>query len=116
MQKNVGISLARYHLAMQGFDHPAADRKHRWNLVETAQHKDITDRVDDSEKQALLAWGFDAWCRVENTLKPLPRQFIHGDVNPENILVDGDQMTGLAELRRLEADWAEGPYLAIRLL
>ena len=32
--KNIGTSLAHYNSAMQGFDHPAALRNHRWNLVE----------------------------------------------------------------------------------
>ena len=38
--KNVGISLARYNLAMRGFDHPAARRSHRWNLTEAGRHRD----------------------------------------------------------------------------
>ena len=95
--KNVGISLAQYNLAMQGFEHPAAHRTHRWNLAETGQHRDKTSLVEDPEKQALLAWGFDAWEQVKNELKSLPWQFIHGDMNRENILVRGDRVTGLVD-------------------
>ena len=75
---NVGISLAQYNLAMQGFDHPAAHRNHRWNLAEAGQHRDIISLVEDPEKQALLAWGFGAWEQVKNDLKSLQWQFIHG--------------------------------------
>jgi len=55
--KNVGISLAQYHLVMQGFSHPAAHRSHRWNLAEAGQHRDKISLLKDPEKQALLAWG-----------------------------------------------------------
>jgi len=95
--KNVGISLAQYNLAMQGFDHPAAHRNHRWNLAEAGQHRDKISLVEDPEKQALLAWGFDAWEQVKSDLKSLPWQFIHGDMNRENILVRGDRVTGLVD-------------------
>jgi len=82
---------------MQGFDHPAAHRNHRWNLAEAGQHRDKISLVEDPEKQALLAWGFDAWERVKNDLKSLQWQFIHGDMNRENILVRGDRVTGLVD-------------------
>ena len=95
--KNVGISLAQYNLAMQGFEHPAAHRNHRWNLAETGQHRDKISLVEDPEKQALLAWGFDAWEQAKNDLKSLPWQFIHGDMNRENILVRADRVTGLVD-------------------
>ena len=95
--KNVGTSLAKYNLAMQGFDHPAAKRSHRWNLVEAGQHRGAVERVRDPKKQALLSWGFDSWKGSENTLKSLPWQFIHGDMNPENILVRGERVSGLVD-------------------
>ena len=95
--KNVGISLAQYNLAMLGFDHPAAHRNHRWNLAEAGQHRDKISLLEDPEKQALLAWGFDAWEEVKSNLKSLPWQFIHGDMNRENILVRGDWVTGLVD-------------------
>ena len=95
--KNIGISLAQYNLAMLGFDHPAAHRNHRWNLAEAGQHRDKISLLEDPEKQALLAWGFDAWEEVKSNLKSLPWQFIHGDMNRENILVRGDRVTGLVD-------------------
>jgi len=95
--ENVGISLARYHLAMQGFDHPAAHRNHRWNLAEAGQHRDKITLLRDTGKAALMTWGFDAWAQVRNSLDSMPWQFIHGDMNRENILVEGDQVTGLVD-------------------
>jgi Ser/Thr protein kinase RdoA (MazF antagonist) len=95
--KNVGTALARYHLTMQGFDHPSAHRSHRWNLVEAGQHRDKTALLGDAGKSDLMSWGFDAWERVRNSLDLMPWQFIHGDMNPENILVEGDRVTGLVD-------------------
>ena len=95
--QNLGKSLARYNIAMQGFDHPAAHRSHRWNLVEVGRHRDKISLVENAEKRALLEWGFDAWEQVKNDLETLPWQFIHGDMNPENILVEGDHVTGLVD-------------------
>jgi len=95
--KNVGITLAQYHVAMQHFDHPAAHRNHRWNLAEAGQHRDKTELLGDPAKAALMKWGFDAWEQAKNLLGSMPWQFIHGDMNRENILVEGDRVTGLVD-------------------
>jgi Ser/Thr protein kinase RdoA (MazF antagonist) len=95
--ENVGTSLALYHLTMQGFDHPAAHRNHRWNLAEAGQHRDKIQLLGDPEKAALMMWGFDAWEQVKSSLASMPWQFIHGDMNRENILVEGDCVTGLID-------------------
>jgi Ser/Thr protein kinase RdoA (MazF antagonist) len=97
LTKNVGFYLAEYHLAMKDFDHPAAQRNHRWNLAEAGQHKGKTGLLKDPVKRALLAWGFDSWSGVKPVLDSLPRQFIHGDPNPENILVEGGRLKGLVD-------------------
>lgn len=95
--KGVGISLAKYNLAMRGFNIPAAHRNHRWNLAEAAQHRDKIELIKDRERQALLRWGFDAWERAKPSLDSLPWQFIHGDMNRENIMVQGDRVSGLVD-------------------
>lgn len=95
--KNLGISLAEYNLAMQGFDIPAAHQNHRWNLADVAQHRDKIELIKDPEKQALLRWGFDTWEQAKPRLDSLPRQFIHGDMNRENIMVQGGRVIGLLD-------------------
>lgn len=94
---DVAKSLALYHLVMADFDHPAAHRNHRWNLARAGQHRDKTNLLDNSGKKDLMKWGFDTWERVKNSLERLPWQFIHGDMNRENILVEGDRVTGLVD-------------------
>ena len=95
--KNLGVALAEFHLAMQNFDHPAARRSHRWNLAEAGQHEPLVSLLDDPDKRALLAWAFDYWKQAAGLLDSLPWQFIHGDMNRENILVDGDRIVGLVD-------------------
>jgi Ser/Thr protein kinase RdoA (MazF antagonist) len=95
--KNVGKIVAEFDQAMLGFSHPAAYRSHRWNLAETGQHLDKVSLVNDLEKRALLQWGFDQWLRIEYMLHGLPWQYIHGDLNRENILVDKDRICGLVD-------------------
>lgn len=95
--KNVGFCLAEYHLAMSGFDHPAAHRNHRWDLARADRHEGKIGLLKDPWKRALLAWGFHSWAGVKTVLDSLPGQFIHGDPNPENILVEDGRVVGLVD-------------------
>jgi Ser/Thr protein kinase RdoA (MazF antagonist) len=82
---------------MRDFQHPAAQRNHRWNLAEAGQHADKIEQVAGAEKRALLRWAFAAWHGVKEHLGSLPSQFIHGDAHDENILVQDDQVSGLID-------------------
>ncbi|MGD2127990.1 MAG: phosphotransferase [Lysobacterales bacterium] len=94
---DVGRSLASFDRAMEDFDHPAAHRHHRWNLAEADRHRDGIGIVNDPEKQQLLSWAFDTWVAAMPTVRRLPHQFIHGDGHDENILAEGDRVTGLVD-------------------
>ncbi|MBT8048954.1 MAG: phosphotransferase [Gammaproteobacteria bacterium] len=95
--QNLGKTVAQYNLAMQDFDHPAAHRNHRWSLVEAGNHRDKISLLEDTGKRALLQWAFEAWEQAENEFENVPWQFIHGDMNLENIVVEGDCVTGLID-------------------
>lgn len=95
---NLGETLARFDLAMAGFDHPAAHRRHRWDLAAAEQHRAKTAWVEDPEKRTLLRWAFAQMTNCISAVLPgLPWQFIHGDANPENIRVAGDRVVGLLD-------------------
>jgi Ser/Thr protein kinase RdoA (MazF antagonist) len=95
----VGETLAKFDLAMAGFDHPSAHRNHRWDLANAGQHRAKIDFVDDPEKRRLLTWAFDQWTNQASPfLKGLPWQFIHGDGNPENFRVLKERVVGLLDL------------------
>jgi len=94
---DLGRTLARFDLAMQGFDHPAAHRTHRWNLAEAEQHESKMSLIDDKEKQRLLEWAFGLWRGARAGIAGLPWQFIHGDAHDENILVEAGRVSGLID-------------------
>jgi Ser/Thr protein kinase RdoA (MazF antagonist) len=94
---DLGNSLAKFDLAMQGFDHPAAHRNHRWNLAEAEQHESKISFIGEAEKRQLLEWAFGIWRESKARLAGLPWQFIHGDAHDENILVEAGQVSGLID-------------------
>ena len=95
--KNTGKSLARFDRAIESFDHPAAHRSHRWNLVEASQHVDKISLIENEVHRENVAWAFELWGQVNPLLNDLPHQVIHGDGNPENLLVENDQIVGLVD-------------------
>jgi Ser/Thr protein kinase RdoA (MazF antagonist) len=98
LMQNLGKTLAEFNLSMKDFDHPAAHRNHRWNLAEAGQHRAKRALIEDPDQRELLTWAFDLWSnRAQPVLSALPHQFIHGDAHGENILVTGDQVTGLVD-------------------
>jgi len=96
--QNVGISPAEYDRAMQAFGHPAARRSHAWNLLEADRHRAVVEQVGDPAQAELMRWGFDAWSSVAPAVRALPRQFIHGDANTENIMIRNGVVCGLVDL------------------
>lgn len=97
--KSVGNAIALFDLSMENFDHPAAHRNHPWNLAEAGQHERKIELIKDPDRRDLLAWAFHTWSsEAQPELAALPQQFIHGDANDDNILVDGGQVTGLLDL------------------
>lgn len=84
---------------MNAFDHPAAHRRHRWNLATASRHQGKVALVVDPEKRTLLAWAYGQLTnQVSPFLQELPWQFDHGDGNPENIRIEGEQIVGLLDL------------------
>jgi len=95
---NIGKTLAEFDLAVASFDHPAAHRLHRWDLTQANQHFRNLSRVADPVRQALLSWAQDQYTKnITGNIGQVSWQFIHGDPNPENILIDGDRVVGLLD-------------------
>lgn len=94
---DLGRTIADFDRAMQGFDHPAAHRQHRWNLAEAEQHEGKIALITEPEKQQMLEWSFALWRNTRGSLGSVPWQFIHGDAHDENVLVEGDRVVGLID-------------------
>lgn len=98
MRFGLGAALARFDVAVAGFDHPQAHRKHRWDLADAGQHRAKAGLISDPEKRKLLLWAFEQWTnRASPFLAALPWQYIHGDGNPENIRVIEGRVAGLLD-------------------
>lgn len=98
LANDIGKSIALFDLSMMDFEHPSAHRSHRWNLTEVDQHEDKIELIKDPDRRELLVWAFNNWSTgAKPNLPALPHQFIHGDANGGNILVDGESVTGLLD-------------------
>jgi len=95
--QSIGKSLARFCKLMQGFDHPAARRDHRWNLATAGRHEKTIGRFGGREQRDLLAWAFRGWRGAQGCFDSLHWQFVHGDAHDENWMVEQGRVTGLID-------------------
>lgn len=88
----LGESLGRLDNALQGYSHPGENPVLLWDLQRAAELRPLVDVVDDRPVRRDIARVIDDFeANVEPVLTGLPVQAIHGDANPENILVtNGD--------------------------
>ena len=84
----LGTALARLDSALKDYRHPAEDPVLLWDLQRAAELRPLVVNIDD---QGLRERVITVLADVEGSLaaSDLPRQAIHGDPNPENVLVSG---------------------------
>jgi hydroxylysine kinase len=87
--RNFGINLARLDAALQGFSHEGENPVLLWDLQRIAELRNLLDHIEDLAVRGPVAAAIDDFERlVEPRLGSLRSQVIHGDANPENVLVD----------------------------
>lgn len=89
-----GTVLGRLNRALHDFDHPAADRELAWDIARLAE---LRPYAPEPLLQRVLD-RFDA--EVTPVLADLPRQIVHNDFHPANVLVDarrGTTVTGVLD-------------------
>ena len=94
-----GETHARLNLALRGFFHPAAGRELLWDLAHAVTLRQHLDAIADRERRRLVEAVLD---RYEERAAPLwPRlraQVVHGDLNLDNVLLDGDgRISGIVD-------------------
>lgn len=103
---DLGRKLGQLSRALVGFDHPAAHRDFYWDL---AKGPDIINDFGplintDWLREMVLSFGKNLCLSVEK----LRRSVIHGDANDYNVLVDGDEVTGLIDFGDMVYSYTAG--------
>lgn len=86
-----GRALGKLSDALSTFDHPAAHRDFVWDVARLDLVRDLQDRFPSDE----VAQVFTLWDALD--LSGLPRQVIHNDFHPGNVLSDGARITGILD-------------------
>jgi len=94
----VGRCIARIAYALSPLTHPAAHRTHQWDLTAVAAHRPKTALLSDPARRRMVDEALTLYVATAvPRLAGLPRSVIHGDLNDENLLVTGDEVTGLLD-------------------
>ena len=93
--RDFGRKLGRLSRALVGFDHPAAHRDFYWDLAKGVAVIEAFGGglKTDWLKEIVPGYGKNLCLPV----KELRTSVIHGDANDYNVLVDGDEVTGLID-------------------
>ena len=87
----IGEVLGKLNDALSTFDHPAAHRDFVWDVARLDLVRDLQQRFPGDE----VAEVFERWDALD--LTDLPRQVIHNDFHPGNLLTDGERLTGILD-------------------
>jgi Ser/Thr protein kinase RdoA (MazF antagonist) len=100
LRHDIGGTLARLDQALRSFTHPGADRTHLWDLQNFHQLRPLLDQLPDLDQRTALVSCFERFgARVLPRLAAANtrRQVIHTDFHGDNLLVDGDRVTGVLD-------------------
>ena len=83
---DLGAALARLDNALQSYSHPGENPVLLWDLQRAGDLRPLLDVIDEAEVRQTVTRVVDDF---EAHVVPagLPTQVIHGDANPENVLV-----------------------------
>ncbi len=88
LARRFGAALARLDRALQGYTHPGENPALLWDLQRVPELRPLTDTIDEPAVRRAVVRAIDDFvARVVPALPDLRRQVIHGDANPENVLL-----------------------------
>jgi len=94
----VGRCIARIAYTLGSMTHPSARRTHQWDLTAVASHRSSTALIGEPVRRRLVDEALTLYVATAlPRLAGLPRSVIHGDLNDENVLVEGDEISGLLD-------------------
>ena len=93
MAARFGTALGQLDAALAGCAHQGANPVLLWDLQRLGELRPLLRHVDDDTSRDAVAAAIDDYeTRVAPLREDLPRQVIHADANPENVLADGDSI------------------------
>jgi hypothetical protein len=84
----IGQALGRLDAALLGFSHPSADHRLLWDIRNTPDLAPLLPALPDDLRPRIAAVLGRFRRETSPALARLPRQVIHGDFNPHNLLAD----------------------------
>jgi Ser/Thr protein kinase RdoA (MazF antagonist) len=102
-RRTIGAMLARLHEALEGFDHGELRRSYLWNLTRLGDLASLVHHLAPDQQpiaeRTIAGFVEEVWPRLSQTAA-MP---IHADFGHENILFDGDAVTGIIDFGDLMA-------------
>lgn len=95
LARAIGTALGRLDATLAGFHHPAADHHLLWDIRNAQDLAALTTALPDDLKPRVTAFLAHFASETAPALSRLPRQVIHGDFNPHNLLADPADPTRL---------------------
>jgi hydroxylysine kinase len=93
---SIGNALGRLDAALAEFNHPAADHHLLWDIRNTPDLEPLFPALPAELLSPAKAFVARFKTRIMPALAQLPRQVIHGDFNPHNLLADPDDPGSLS--------------------
>lgn len=88
----LGHTVAELDAALADFSHPGTDVELLWDLQQAHRTRELIAAYPHVDGTGLLLSGLDKFvAEVAPRLERLPKQVIHNDFNPDNVLISGDR-------------------------
>ncbi|QPF86233.1 phosphotransferase [Bradyrhizobium genosp. L] len=88
LRRDVGRCAARLALAMRDFVHPGANHKLLWDIQHAAELRPLIGTVPSTQRDLVARFLDDFETHAVPVLARLPKQPLHNDLNPHNVVVD----------------------------
>ena len=97
----LGQLLAKFDVALRGFDHPGSNPPSLWDMKRASGLADLVVHIDEPGLRQMIDLTLDKFVsQVKPRLDTLRTQIIHNDMNPGNVLMAEpgmDQISGLID-------------------
>lgn len=91
LHESLGGAVGRLTRGLHGFHHPAANRRHDWNLMRLPFLRGEVAHITDAGLRAIVQTQVEAFCaQLPDRQAQLPIAVLHNDANDLNVIVAND--------------------------